>query len=491
MPDPLTLERAGADIDALGIRAIVQLLARTVATRAISLIGTIALARLLTPDVFGVFAVVTVIVTFISVIGDFGISVALVQQDHEPTDLELSTAIVAQVAIWSVTFVIIWFAAGAIPSIRPDLPPEAPAVARLMAVGLILAGLRAVPAMMLTRVLRFGPLAAIEVGQQVVYFGLAVVLASAGYGVWSFAIAVVAQGAFATVVVNAVWHRWVGLRFDRSAARRLWGFGLGFQGAQALTWARDAVVPLFGGIAGGLTAVGYMSFAWRNGQLVGAVDQIVQRVAFPAYSRLQREPERQAEVASRGIEAVTFPVAVVQVWIVATATSLVPVIFSDRWSPAAVALQLVCLGSLAGPPTSILRSLIYARGGARQAMVLAAAMLLVLLVSFPVLAATFGIAGAGLAFLATNYIGLTIHAWATRTIVPFPWLRVARILAGVGAAGTVAWAASVAIPGFPGLIVSGVAYLAILAMLALRFERSEVDRMLGLLRRGVPGPSRV
>ncbi|HEY0443106.1 MAG TPA: oligosaccharide flippase family protein, partial [Candidatus Limnocylindrales bacterium] len=323
---------APPDIDALGIRAIVQLLIRTVATRAISLIGTIALARLLTPDVFGVFAVVTVIVTFISVIGDFGISVALVQQDHEPTDLELSTAIVAQLAIWSVTFVAVWLAAGAIPSLRPDLPADAPGIARLMAVGLILAGLRAVPAMMLTRVLRFGPLAAIEVGQQIVYFGLAVVLARAGYGVWSFAIAAVAQGAFATIVVNVVWRRWVGLRFDWGAARRLWGFGVGFQTAQGLTWARDAVVPFFGGIAGGLTAVGYMSFAWRNGQLVGAVDQIVQRVAFPAYSRLQRDPDRQAEVARRGIEAVMFPVAVVQVWIVATAATLVPAVFSDRWA---------------------------------------------------------------------------------------------------------------------------------------------------------------
>jgi O-antigen/teichoic acid export membrane protein len=459
------------DVGSLGTTAVVQLVLRAVATRGITLVGTVALARLLSPSEFGVFAIVSVFVTFLSLVGDFGIGASLVQQDHEPTNLELSTAIVSQIATWGTIVVVIWLAAGALPTIRPDLPPDSPALVRVLAPSLLFVALRLVPTLMLTRVLRFGALAAIEVGQQAVYFGIAVVLAAQGHGVWSFAIATLVQSAFATIAINLVWRRWVGLRFDWRVARRLLGFGLGYQLAHIVGWARDAVVPLFGGLAGGLNAVGYLGFAWRNGQLVTAVEQIVQRVTFPAFSRLQRDPDRQARMTLLANELVILPVAGIQGWIIATAPTLVPVLFSNKWTPAVVPLQLVCIGSLAGASTFVLRSLIYARGDSRRATVLALMTMVVLLVSFPLLTSSFGLAGAGVSFVLSAYVGLALHLWATRSIAPFPWAATVRILSGVAAAA-VAAAITVSIAqGVEGLLLSGVVYSAILAVLGWRFER--------------------
>jgi hypothetical protein len=79
------------DVEALGQRAVGQLFVRAILVRGITLVGTIALARLLTPTEFGAFAVVSVIVSFITIAGDFGTSAALIQQRHDPTDLELSS----------------------------------------------------------------------------------------------------------------------------------------------------------------------------------------------------------------------------------------------------------------------------------------------------------------------------------------------------------------------------------------------------------------
>ncbi|MFL5673370.1 MAG: oligosaccharide flippase family protein, partial [Chloroflexota bacterium] len=371
---------AGLDVATLGQRAVGQLVVRAVIVRGITLVGTIALARLLTPAEFGAFAVITVIVTFLTLLGDFGTSAALIQQDHEPTPLELSTAFATQVGVWGTVVVVIWVLSGVVPGIWPELPGEAAGIARLLAIGVFLGGLRAVPTVMLSRVLRFGPLAVVEIGQQIVYFGLAVALAALGYGIWSFAIAAVAQSLFATVVINAAYGHWLGLRFDWPIARRMWGFGLAYQAGNALAWARDAVVPILGGLAGGLDAIGYLGFAWRNGQLVTAVEQIVQRVAFPAFSRLQREPARQASMARSSVELVILAVATIQGWIVATAPILVPIVFSDRWIPAVVPLQIVCLGSLASGPSYVLRSLVYARGDSRRALALSAVSVVVLVV---------------------------------------------------------------------------------------------------------------
>jgi PST family polysaccharide transporter len=473
----------GLDVRALGQRAVGQLVVRAIVVRGITLLGTIALARLLTPSEFGAFAVVTVLVTFLAILGDFGTSAALIQQDHDPTSIELSTAFVTQLGVWTTTGIVIWVTAGALPTVWPGLPPDVTGIARLLAVALFVGGLRAVPTVMLSRVLRFGPLAIVEIGQQIVYFGSAVALAALGYGIWSFAIAGLAQSVFATVVINVAWGRWFGLRFDRRVARRLWGFGIAYQAGNALTWGRDAVVPSLGWLAGGLDAIGFLGFAWRNGQLVTAVEQIVQRVAFPAFSRLQRDPERQGAMAGTAIQLVMLAVATIQGWIVATAPILVPIVFTDRWTPAIVPLQIVCLGSLATGPMLVLRALVYARGESRRALALTAAGLLVLLAAFPLLAIQAGLGGAALALAISSYVGLGLFTWATRATVTFPWPAVVRIVAVVAAAAVVGALVALAVPTLAGLFVSGVAYLAVVAGLVFVADRPLAERAVGLLSR--------
>jgi PST family polysaccharide transporter len=334
---------------------------------------------------------------------------------------------------------------------------------------------------MLSRVLRFGPLALVEIGQQIVYFGLAVVLAAAGYGIWSFAVAAVVQSLFATVVINVAYGHWLGLRFDWPIARRVWGFGINFQIAGALTWARDAVVPVLGGLAGGLDAIGYLGFAWRNGQLVTAVEQIVQRVAFPAFSRLQHDPIRQAAIARSSVELVVLAVATIQGWIFATAPVLVPIVFSDRWIPAIVPLQIVCLGSLATGPTYVLRSLVYASGDSGRALVLSAIALIVLIIAFPILAVSAGLEGAALAFTGSAYVGLALFIGATGSTVAFPWAGIVRIAAVVGGASVVAWWIAQAAPTIVGLFGSGVAYLVVVACLGAAVDRPLTERIVALL----------
>lgn len=452
------------NVSTLGMRAVAQLTVRTVATRLITLIGTIVLARLLSPEEFGAFAVVTLFVTLFSLVGDFGMGPALIQQEHPPSRLELSTAFVAQLALWSAMAAAVWLTAGAIPIVGPDLPLEAPGIARLLAVGLLLNGVRSIPTVMLTRVLRFGPLAAIEVLQQIVYFAVAVVLASADYGVWSFAIAAVVQSAIATIATVAAWPHWIGLRFDAGIARRLWGFGIGYQAGHVVAWGRDAVIPIFGGLAGGLAAIGILGFAWRNGQLVSAVEQIIWRVAFPAFSRLQTDRQRVAAATVASLELSLVAVCVIQVWIIATAQILVPVVFSDTWVLAVTPLQLVCVGSLAGAPTYVLRSYLYACGESRRAFALTTASLVVLAAGFPLLATTLGMVGAAWSFVLSAAVGLLLFIWATGPTVQFPWRSSARILIVTLLAGIVAAIIVRLVGGLTGVIVSGIAYLAVAAM---------------------------
>jgi PST family polysaccharide transporter len=450
----------------------------------VTLVGTIALARLLTPGEFGVFAVVTFAVVLLTVIGDVGIGGALIQQSHAPTDRELATALTFQLAIWTAVLVVVWILATLLSTIAPELPPSAAMLTRLLGISVWLNGLRAVPSVMLTRVLRFGPQAAMEVVQQVVYFGLAVALAATGAGVVSFGVAAVAQSVFATVALWLVFGHWPGLGFDPATARRMWGFGLNYQLANALYWARDSVVAVFGGLAGGLPAIGFIQFGWRNGQFAVSVEEIVARVAFPAFSRLQADPRRLGPIAAVAIETGFLSIAVIQGWLTATAPTLVPIVFSNRWIPAIPVFQLICVGSLAWGPVLILRALVYARGDSRLGLGLATVNLAIIYLLFPLFAATLGLTGAGIAFAASAVVALLAYVRATRGALEFPWLSISRMLAETIVAGAAAALVVGAVGGPGGLALSGVVYLATFAVLVAAFEQRLLRRAIAISRAG-------
>lgn len=469
---------APESVAALGTRAVLQLVVRAIVTRSVTLVGTIALARLLTPEEFGIFAVVTFIVILVTVVGDVGIGGALIQQVHPPTDRELATALTFQLAIWGAVFAVVLILAAILPMVVPELPAAAAPLARFLGLAVLLNGLRAIPTVMLTRVLRFAPLAVLEVVQQIVYFGLAVLLAAAGAGVLSFGVAAVAQGLIATIALWAIYGHWPGLGFDLPSARRMWGFGVSYQFANVLYWARDSVVALFGGLAGGLQAVGFAQFGWRNGQFAVSVEEIVARVAFPAFSRLQADQLRLGAIASAAIEAGFLAIAVIQGWLAATAPTLVPIVFSDRWSPAVPVFQLICVGSLAWGPVLILRALVYARGESRLGLGIAALTVAILFVSFPILVVAAGLAGAGIAYSISAVASLLVYVWATRAVVTFPWGSVGRILVETVVASAAAMVVVGSIGGLRGVVASGLAYLVVFAVLIALFER-------GLLRRAI------
>lgn len=475
------------EVTRLGARAATQLVLRAVAMRGITLVGMVLLARILTPTEFGTFAIVMFVVTLISVVGDFGVGASLIQQATTPTRLELATAWTLQQLLWGSIVGVLWLAAPALAMLAPGLGSDGTALIRVMSIALIFSGLRALPSVMMSRVLRFGPLAAIEVAQQVVYFACAIALAHRGAGAWSFVIAAVVQTATGALLTNLAWGQWAGMALDGRIARHQLSFGLHFQLDHILQWGREAVVPAFGGLAGGVGAVGLLQFAWRNGQLVSSIDEIAARLTFPAFSRLQGRPDRLPAMTIRWIGATALVIGFVQCWVAAVAPTLVPTLFSDTWREAVIPLQLVCVGTLATVPARFLGSALLARRLGARAVQLSLANLALTIVSFVLLAAAFGLTGAGLAFAGTAVITLLAYAVALRSIVEFPWRRVIRTYAETGACAVVAGLVVSMSPGIAGLMASGLAYVLAFGMLALAFEREPLRAALLLLRRQATG----
>jgi O-antigen/teichoic acid export membrane protein len=478
-------QHAAPEVAGIGRRgrdAIIQLTIRTGVLRVLSLIGTVLLARILQPADFGVFAVIIFAVGVLAPVGDLGLGAALIQQRHRPSAADIRTVFTAQQATWLILLTLAWLLADLIRLAGPDLPADSAWMIRATAVAIYASQLRSVPVAMMTRVLRFGPLAVIEVTQQIAYVVVAVGIALAGGGVWSFVIGLLVQYLLGTALTYVAWGHFPGLGLDRASLSRLLGFGVSFQAANLLGLLREAVVPVFGGLAGGVVGIGFLNFGQRVGRLLGSIDEVIGRVAFPAFSRLQGDTRRTGLALVHVVETAAVVVSLLFGWAIAVAPTLITVVFSETWRPAVPVFQLTALSVMAGVPASLLRGLGFSAGLARPMLRWSFIALLATFAVFPVLVLWLGLVGGGIGFVVYGVVLLLGFAHATRSLSPFPWLRLARIYL-IGAAGGVTAALSLElVGGVPGLILSGLVYAVAFGSLMLVFEREQLWRSWRLLR---------
>jgi O-antigen/teichoic acid export membrane protein len=489
------LDREVVAVGRSGRAAVIQLVVRTGAIRILALIGTAILARILLPEDFGTFAVVTLLINLVGPLADFGLGPALIQQRERPTQRQMSTVFFLQVGFAIVLMVIIWVTAPLILVVAPGLPPDIDWMIRFASLILPMIAVRGLPGAMMARVLRFGPLAAIEVAQVLVYYIVAIVLALNGFGAWSFVAALVANTLTGAVLTQLAWHGRVTFEFDRQDARRIIGFGVPFQATGLLVSAREAMVPLFGWLAGGLSAIGYLNFGFRLGRLAGSVDEVIGRVSFPAFSRLQGDDARLNRALTWTLETMALMLTILLAWAIAVAPTLIPFVFTDRWTPAVEVFQLVALSTFALAPGNFVRGLAFAAGQGRQMFLWSAATIGLLAVMFPAFLIFFGIAGGALAFLIYAIVQLVCYVYAARSAGKFPWLRLTRIYGLALTSAAASALVNAAIGGFLGLVVSGIAFAILFGVLLVLFERDQLRRAWRLIRGDVsfrePGQSTV
>ena len=227
--EPAALELSAAEAERLRRAArfgVIALVARTVVLQAAGFAGSVALARLLSPEDFGVFAIVQFALSFFTFFGDAGLAGSLIRQPHEPTQSELSSAFFFQLGMALCVVGIVFAAAGSLHYAWPDLPASAGWLMRALAVDLLLTALRTVPSILLERGLKFGKLAALEVVIQLSFIVTAIAMAALGFHAWALVSAVLVQGTLSLIGAYLLRPWRPSLVYDRVALRPILKFGI-------------------------------------------------------------------------------------------------------------------------------------------------------------------------------------------------------------------------------------------------------------------------
>ncbi len=380
---------------ALGLRHVV--------VQGVGFVANLILARALVPSDFGAFAFVTVVTQLSMLLGDAGLGAALVQRRERLSNDLLAVVFTFQQVLLLGLVLAVWFASPWLISYY-HFPPEYVWLVRLTILSLGFTSLRAVSALVLERNVDFQKIAKVEIAEALTYYLLCSAFAVSGFGVWSFAWAAIARAAVGAAVMFRIAPWRVALRWDFPAIKELARFGLPFQGSNLLGFANSSLTPVILGATLGPAAVGFVNFA---ASLVGYASMpawVINRVSFPAFSRMQGEESAFADAFLKLQRASALMMFGIAALLLGLAEPIIVHVFSAKWQPSVPIFTLLALGLYVSAWSVPNGSVLNALGESRLNFRLNIAVTLTMwLFGIPLMLA-FGVMGVAYATLLSNWV---------------------------------------------------------------------------------------
>jgi O-antigen/teichoic acid export membrane protein len=313
-----------------------------VSGRVITVVVTLALARLLTPADFGMVAIATLAISFLDTVSQTGYSVALVQKREDIHDF-LDTVWLVSFARGVAVYAAFYFVAPWVADFFGN--PDAVGILRALALTFVLQGACNVGMVYLSKDLDFRRLFVYELTATAVNAVASIVLAIVLRNAWALVGGTVARSV-ALLVLSFVLHPYrPRLRLDLAKARELYGFGRWVAGSSVILFFINKGDNAFVGKLLGEAALGIYTLAFSIANLpTTEIARVVSQVMFPAYAKLQDDPRRLREGYRRSLETIAFLSAPLAGAIALFVSDVVPLL-GERWRPIVTVTQVLCVGS--------------------------------------------------------------------------------------------------------------------------------------------------
>jgi len=310
----------------------------------------VVLARLLTPQDFGLIAMVTAVTGFVATFKSMGLSMATVQK-AEINHGQISTLFWINVVLSLGVMLVIAALAPAIAWFYGE--PRLTWITLALAGAFIFGGLTIQHQALLRRNMRFGTLALIRIIGMVAGIITAIIAAFYGAGYWALVLMQLATAIAGAIAVWVVCGWRPGLPVRRSGVREMLAFGGNLTGFNVLNYfARNADNLLIGKFWGsgqlGLYSKAYSLLMFPIRQIRGPISS----VAIPALSRLQDDPEQYRRYYYRAVNMIAFISMPLVAILAALSDEVIRVILGEQWLGAANIFKVLAFVALLQPSTS-------------------------------------------------------------------------------------------------------------------------------------------
>jgi polysaccharide transporter, PST family len=420
-------------------------------SRVISFAVFVVLARLISPEAFGLMALANVYIMFIQIFADQGFGTAI-EQRHSIERGHLNIAFWSCFVFGLVILVLTVSFATLIAKCfgQPELGP----ILRVLSFSVLFSAVSGFYFSLLRRRLNFKAVAGCTIIANAIGGMIGISMAFANCGVWSL---VAQQITYSCATTLFLWRitGWIpNLEVSGKHFKELFSFGVHITGGELLDFFNRRFDQLLIGYYLGPMMLGYYSVAYRllltfTELLTGVTNQ----VALPAFSRLQREPERMRRAFYGGVQLtslISFPIFVC---LALLAPQVVTTLFGEKWLPSAPIIQILSAVGLFHSVIWFNGTVTIAMGKPKWRLGLLAARTAVVVIAFT-LVVQFGLLAVAATYVLVSYAFAPLEYWIVQRLIGIDlrtyFHQLSAAIFGSVVMGLVVWTSTSALEGFIG-----------------------------------------
>lgn len=331
-----------------------------IANYGIGFIVGIVLARLLSPEEYGLIGIIGIFTAIFNIILDSGLSTALIRKDRV-TDTDYCTVFWTNMLLSFVLTATLFFGAPLIAKFfsRPELIPYI----HVMAFIIVINALSITQQTRLTKNVDFKTQTKISLISHVLSGVIGILMAYTGFGVWALVAQQMSSRVFTTILLW-VFNKWVPqLVFSWESFRTLFGFSWKLLLGQIINTIWDQVYNAVIGKYYSPSTLGQFTRAQQYGNLVSSsIGSVVLKVSLPVMSTIQKEEERLLHSYKTIIKVTMLVTIVLIVGMAASAKSLIYVLIGEQWLPCVSMMQILCFSLVIYPLNMININMLIVQG---------------------------------------------------------------------------------------------------------------------------------
>lgn len=329
-------------------------------TQGVTFVLGLIVARLLTPDDYGLVAMITVFIAVTNIFVDCGFSSALIRLP-ERTKVDESTAFFTNIAVGIVAYIILYLCAPLIASFYEE--KTLVSIIRTVGITLIFNSFAIIQQTVLMCKIDFKTQAKISLFFNLISGLIGVILAYTGFGVWALVAQTVSSSLFRTLFLW-LWVQWrPGYTFSVISFKKLFSFGSRLLISGLLDTGYRNIYLLLIGKYYSAVSLGYYTRAIQFANFPSSnLSDIIQRVSYPVLSLVQADDEQLKSGYRKILELSAFITFPLMIWLAVAAQPLITILLTDKWIDAVSYLQIICFAMMWYPIHSINLNLLQVKG---------------------------------------------------------------------------------------------------------------------------------
>lgn len=395
-------------------RGSVWLGSQKIVQQAVTLVQLTILARLLSPEAFGLMGIALLVIRLLEVFTYTGMEYAVIQR-AQLGERDIHTAWWLLLARRLLLGVVLYALANPVAGLFGE--PAAANLLRVLALGQIILGMTSMSPILLQRNLQFQQQVTIVVGGLIVGATAAIAAAFLLRSAWALVVGSLVTAATSTILSYRLHPYRPKVAFEKQSAKEFFGFGQWMFASAVLYYVVSQGADALSGILFGAATLGLYQISTRFAMLPSThFGDVILNATMPSYAKLQSEPERMRNAFVRVLRLAVVVILLPTLLLALLFPPLVDVILGEQWIEAATLIPII---AVAGFIQAFIRTgspLFLATGNPRIQLILDMITAAVLFALFYPFSQTWGIVGLAWSVVFSSLSGVVVWYVAIRRL---------------------------------------------------------------------------